>query len=216
MSEEIIQQNSSDFGVFVYVAEFDDGVVVNDVLPPIRNDAIAEANDPMLKRQRYCVWRLLDCALRETLGNGVEELTFNKDENGKWSCDGAYFSLSHSGHAVAVAVCLSESVGVDIEYIDKNSFNSRLAERILTKRELLIYNNVKCETQKRAIAEFWTKKEAVFKRDGGKSFAPSAIDTLNYPFFSQILQLSDGSYCLAVSSANNLPVKLCRISKFEW
>ena len=200
----------------VYVAEFDDKVAINDVLPHIRNEAIAQANDPNLKRQRYCVWRLLDYALRENFGKGVDGFNFVKNENGKWSCDGAYFSLSHSRHAVAVAVSVAEGVGVDVEYIDNNRFDSRLAKRILNERELSIYNNVTREEQSRVLAEFWTKKEAIFKRVGGKNFSPSAIDTQNDGIFSQFLQVFDGVCCLAVSTASNLPVIVRHIVNFEW
>lgn len=215
MSNKAQQLNNSNYGAFVYVAEFDNGVAVRDVLPPIRNEAIAEANDPTLKRQRYCVWRLLDYALKKTIGKGVAELTFVKNEYGKWSCDGAYFSLSHSERVVAVAVSVVP-VGVDIEFIEQTNFNSRLAERILNERELAIYNNVVPEEQQCALARFWTKKEAVFKREGGAHFTPSAIDTLQNDIYSQHLQLTSGEFCLAASTANNLPVKLCKIANFIW
>lgn len=209
------QQHTTD-GVFVYVAEFDDGVEVKDVLPSVRNEAIAEARDPKLKRQRYCVWRLLDYALRDVVGKGVADLTFAKNEFGKWSCEVAHISLSHSAHAVSVAVSVTEGVGVDLEFVDNANFNSRLAERILTQKELFVYNNVTREEQVRLLAEFWTKKEAIFKRVGGAVFSPSAIDTQNDSIFSQFLHLSDGTCCLAVSTANNLPVVFRPIVNLEW
>ncbi|MCH5159599.1 MAG: 4'-phosphopantetheinyl transferase superfamily protein [Clostridiales bacterium] len=212
MLDELQQQYNIDNKVHVYVAEFDDSVEVQDVKPPIRNDAIAATTDPLLKRQRYCVWRLLDYALRQLIGKGVDGLNFTRDANGKWSAGGVYFSLSHSRHAVAVAVCLTESVGVDIEYVAQDRFNARLAERVLTDDEqrarrifsdlFKVYHFVSC----------WTKKEAIFKRDGGAAFLPSAINTYKAPIYSLRLELNSGIYWLSAATVSNLPTKLRIIS----
>ena len=186
-------------GADVFVAEFDEGVEVKSVQPPIRNEMIARTADPHLKRQRYCVWRLLDYALRQTVGKGVDELSFEIDGNGKWSADcGVRFSLSHSGNVVAVAVG-DLPVGVDVERLDEKRFNARLARRILTEGELALYNNVPPDKRPQALVKTWTKKEAVFKRDGGKAFTPNAIDTLLNKAHCEIVTVGDDEYVVAVS-----------------
>ena len=211
------QQYNIENKVHVYVAEFDDAVVVEDVFPPIRNAAIAECADPLLKRQRYCVWRLLDYALREVIGKGVEDFNFTREPNGKWSCDGGvYFSLSHSRYAVAVAICLKESVGVDIEYASYDRFTDRLAERVLTDREKCARANCAPELQFDYLISCWTKKEAIFKRDGGKAFIPSQIETSGLHGCAKRVTMESGVYFVSAVSASNLPIQLNKLKIEKW
>ena len=215
MLNDTQQQYNIDGKVRVYVAEFDDGVEIKDVTPPIRNAAIASATDSLLKRQRYCVWQLLDYALRQTLGKGVDELTF-ATKDGRWSVDGAYFSLSHSRHAVAVAVCLTESVGVDIEYVAQDRFAQRLAQRVMTEEELRARQSLSDEFKVYHFASVWTKKEAIFKRDGGEKFQPSSINTAKCDAYSLRLELNGGEYWLSASTKSNLPTELQLLATLDW
>ena len=122
-------------GARVFVAGFDGSVDVKPVAPITRQQYIDSCSDGQAKRQRYCVWLLLDYALKQTLGKGVDELSFTQATNGKWRCDGGInFSLSHCDNVVAVAAS-EQAVGVDIERIDEQRFNPRLARRILTEVE---------------------------------------------------------------------------------
>ena len=210
------QLYNTDGGVCVYVAEFDDTVTVRAVEPSIRNEQIAVATNPILKRQRYCVWRLLDFALRQTTGKGVDELTFTRDANGKWASDGAYFSLSHSRYAVAVAVCRTERVGVDVEYVACDRFNQRLADRILTANERATFDSLLQDERSQALVEIWTKKEAVFKRDGGSNFLPKAINTCEDGSFAKKVTMKSGTYWVGASSVSNLPTELYVMDAFEW
>ena len=186
-------------GADVYLAHFDGAVEVKSVLPLIRQRAIEECSDGQTKRQRYCVWQLLDYALKQTIGKGVDELDFAVDEYGKWSCNGGvHFSLSHSGSVVAVAVSAS-AVGIDVEAVDEQRFNARLASRILTEGELTLYSSVPQEQRPQMLAAAWTKKESVFKRDGGKSFVPSSIDTSLATTFSEKVTFGDNEFVLSVA-----------------
>ena len=161
----------------MYVAEFDANVEVQPVMPLARQAVIEQTTDPLLKRQRYCVWRLLCDALQQVTGKCADELSFTVDGNGKWRCDGCvHFSLSHSGNVVAVAVA-RQPVGIDVEALDDKRFNARLARRILTENELTLYNSVPPCERPQALVKTWTQKESLFKRDGGSIFAPKQIDT---------------------------------------
>ena len=187
-------------GAVVYVAQFDESVKVQPVAPAIRQQMIEQCVDPLHKQQSYCVWQLLDYALRERCGEGVDELSFAVDGHGKWSCNGdVHFSLSHSGNVVAVALCNSP-VGVDVEAVDGKRFNARLAQRILTENERAIYNKVTRAEQPHLLAEFWTKKESLFKRDGGTAFAPSAIDTTTNSVSSTNITFNDKIIVVSIAT----------------
>lgn len=184
-------------GARVYVAEFDENVEVAPVQPPLRNEAIEACSDPLAKRQRYCVWLLLDYALKQSAGKGVDELRFALD-GGKWSCDGGVeFSLSHCGNVVAVAVA-ERPVGVDVERLDAERFNERLAKRILNERELTVYNSTAQEQRPQMLAAAWTQKEALFKRDGGKTFVAKEVDVASANGSSTIVTFGSGRYVLSV------------------
>ena len=190
-------------GADVYVAQFDKAVEVQPVLPPIRQQMIDGCQDATHKQQSYCVWLLLDYALKQKCGKGVDAFTFTVDGNGKWSSDnGVSFSLSHSENVVAVALS-SKAVGVDVEAVNCKRFNARLADRILTENERSIYNNVTRatrEAQPRLLAEFWTAKESVFKRDGGNAFVASGIDTTSQNVACQTVTFDGETYIVSVAS----------------
>lgn len=184
----------------MFVAEFDEGVDVKPVLPAARQQAIERCTDPLRKRQSYCVWRLLDYALKQTVGKGVEEMDFTVDGNGKWSCNGGvHFSLSHCARVVAVAVC-ERPVGIDVEALDTQRFDARLAERILTEKERSIYDSLPIDERALTLVKIWTKKEGLFKRDGGKSFVPNAIDTTDNEVCCQEIVVGSKEYVVAVIS----------------
>ena len=186
-------------GARVFVAGFDGSVDVKPVSPAARQRYIDSCNDGQAKRQRYCVWVLLDYALKQTVGKGVDEFSFTVDTNGKWHCDGGVdFSLSHCGNVVAVAVS-EQPVGVDLEAVNEPRFNLRLANRILTEREQALFDKLPQERQPQALLEFWTKKESLFKRDGNKAFVPSAIDTTTNNSSCLSIVMNDEQYTIAVS-----------------
>lgn len=170
--------------VYVYVAHFDNGVCVRDVLPASRNDYVASAANSLVRAQRYCVWRLLDVALTQCAGKGVADLSLVRCDDGLWRCadDGVYFSLSHSGNAVAAAVS-GVAVGVDVELYRAERFNSRLARRIASDDELRAYSLCAPSESGRFVAELWARRESAFKyyrncaRDGSLQSSAPAPDT---------------------------------------
>ena len=199
LNKNIIQQFDI-LGARVFVAGFDGNAEVKPVMPAARQRYIDSCNDGQAKRQRYCVWVLLDYALKQTVGKGVDELSFTVDSNGKWHCDGGIdFSLSHCGKVVAVAVS-ARPVGVDVEAVNEPRFNLRLANRILTEREQALFDKLPQERQPQALLEFWTKKESLFKRDGGKTFVPSAIDTTVCDAHCLTVAIENKQYVIAVAN----------------
>ena len=178
MIDAKLQLNSDT--VYVYVAKFDLDVEVQPVQPAIRNQAIERCADALTRRQRFCVWRLLDYALKEHCGKGVDGFNFDVDTNGKWTSNApAHFSLSHSNNVVAVALS-AHNVGVDIEAV--GSFADRASDeafvcRVLNDAERQVLECCEPSSRDQQLAMFWTRKESVFKLDGGTHFIPKNIDT---------------------------------------
>ena len=153
----------------VYLKEIGDEEI-EDVYPPSRNREIREAKREETRQEKYAVWKLLEFALKHSFSKDIKDLTFKKDENGKWSCGKIKLSLSHSNRYVMVGVS-NHKVGVDIEG-DRNYTNERM-EKI--KRKVFTE-----EEMSEDFYEVWTKKESIFKCEGKGKFSPKEIDTNRY------------------------------------
>ena len=98
---------------------------------------------------------------------------WQRSDNGKPYLEGApHFNLSHSAHAVAVAVFANE-VGIDIETIGKH--HPRLAKRICSDAELLHLQSVADPDGE--LTRIWSAKEAAGKRLGTGLEHPKSIST---------------------------------------
>ena len=206
MSTSNVQLNSS---VAVYLSKFDDTTTVGKVQPSIRNEAIECCTDELTKRQRYCVWQLLDYALKRHFGMGVGDYDFTVDSNGKWHCDGACFSLTHCNDVVAVAVS-SKPVGVDVEAVanfERKVSDSKFLARVLTADEQGRIEAIDACERARALAELWTRKESLFKLTGGASFVAKNISTSSLAY-CQLVQMDGVEYALAVATNDSLAVQV--------
>ena len=139
-----------------------------------------------VRREKYYVWRLLEYAIKLSLGADASRLNFTKGENRRWYCEGFEFSLSHSGEALAVAIS-DRPVGVDIERIRVRSAE-RIAEHILTVDERAEYDKVLPKAQDKWLIRRWCKKEAIFKSQNKDVFHPTEIETAE--FFCDVRELS--------------------------
>ena len=121
----------------VYIAKMPDRApVVSDIYPTLRREYVESAKNVETRRARYYVWKLVEVALKMSLGEDIKELDFTRDF-GKWTTSACHISLSHGGGYVAVALS-SEAVGVDIEPVALPR-SERFAERILTHSEMKEY-----------------------------------------------------------------------------
>ncbi|MCH5156703.1 MAG: 4'-phosphopantetheinyl transferase superfamily protein [Clostridiales bacterium] len=196
--------------VTVYIATFADDVVVKKVAPTLRNDYLERYSDRLTQQQSYCVWMLLDCALRDCYGYGVEQLDCTVSDNGKWSCsNGVFFSLSHCNNVVAVALS-SNAVGVDIEavvnfrrYIDDKCF----VQRVLTDSEQLKLHSAPVDKAE-SLATMWTQKESIFKMGNSATFVPKSIDTTTQTSYSQLVTVNGEQYVLSVASYVPVTIQL--------
>ena len=197
--------------VYVYLANFDKNLQVKPVQPAIRNQAIQRCTDILTRQQKYCVWQLLDYALRQHCGKGVDGYSFNVSSNGKWSCNAnAQFSLSHSNNVVAVAIS-AQKVGVDIEAV--SSFGERANDEAFINRVLTSDERQRlmlCEKSRRSqkLALLWTHKESVFKMSDNPYFAPKSIDTAKRPADSRLLEIDGVQYALSVATQGKVLIEI--------
>jgi len=166
----------------VYIATIPENVQVGSVFPKQREQEINACSHERVKREKYCAWKLLEYALKHSLGLSLSELEFQKTEHGKWTTPACYFSITHCDGVVAVAVSL-DKVGVDVE---KCSDKLRSA-RFLTEQETLCLQALQECEQLGYLAKIWTQKESIFKAFLEGSFAPSRIETEEYKTLTKTL-----------------------------
>ena len=184
--------------VAVYVAQIPEDVCVKPVSCVERELEISSVNNPKVKIEKYCVWKLLEYALERSFGLHSDKVMFTKTDAGKWITDKCSFSLSHSASAVAVAVSRTD-VGIDIEEVNAIS-NDRFANKILNEAEYGLYEKIIPEEQDLFLLEKWTAKESLFKKQGMKTFDPRNYDTLSKGSRTQQVSLADNKYLLSVAT----------------
>lgn len=191
-------ERKTDNRIYVYVGVIPKTVQIGSVTCEKRNEDIAVCVSDKARKERYCVWKLLEYALRKTYGNGVDLTAFEKQASGKWVSPNACFSLSHSGEiaVVALAEC---AVGIDVERGKEKLL--RLHEKILCDNEKVAYATIQEELRVRYLMEKWTQKEAVFKAYGKGAFLPKEVDTNGYSTLSKWEKFGEEDYCISLAVA---------------
>lgn len=144
------------------------------LFPEERQAEVDEAKTPKTRAEKYSVWKLLQHALQHAFGVAMEELSFQKDDFGKWTCDKFFFSLSHSNGVACVAVS-DATVGVDLENVC--SFEKKFGHKLnaLFGKCLCKGESVPQFLTVPAAVTLWTQKESIFKLRGKGKFVPSQI-----------------------------------------
>jgi 4'-phosphopantetheinyl transferase len=130
-------------------------------------------------RHRYIAAHgFLRLALGEILGRPANALVLEESSQGKPEFSQnehdnrrLKFNLSHSAGWALIAISWNRELGVDLEsaesLVDDNESLSKLAARILSKRELEIWNAIPAAVNRRAkFLRMWTRKEAFVKATG--------------------------------------------------
>lgn len=124
---------------------------------------------PLKEKKINCVlgYLLIWFALKE---NGflkkAPSFCYNKFKKPKIKNLDVFFNLAHTKTTIVLAIsCLP--VGVDIEKI--KNFNKKLAKKVLTKTEYLIFL-ISFFKRKEMFFKCWTKKEAFVKKKGTSIF----------------------------------------------
>lgn len=184
--------------VFVYVAKFPFQTDDDSIFPPERRREIESCANETVRAQKFFVWKLLEYALEKSFGLNMKTLSFFT-ERGRWSCSACDFSLTHCDRLCAVA--LSENrVGVDLQAVESERF-IKLGDKILTARESETLKSLPDHIRGREISLLWTKKEALFKREGGAVFVPKNIETDGGHFAVKTVCEGGMEYFLTVATA---------------
>lgn len=141
-----------------------------------RLNDIKKCQSEKTKKEKFYVWKLLEFALQNSLSLNVKDLNFKKKDNGKWTLDECYFSLSHSGNLVAVAVS-DAPVGIDIQKHVLLKITPKLLELILSKEEIAKHPHIANDE----ILRMWSIKECAFKMSEEKAFIPHHFSVDDFP-----------------------------------
>ncbi len=181
----------------VYLAHLPETECDLPLFPEERDRAVRAVTNPLLRREKYYVWRLLEIAVRASLGAELAEIGLRL-EGDRWTSEAADISLSHGG-ALAVAVSGSP-VGIDIEPLSEEGDGRRLADRFFSDGEREVYLAAPQNRKREAFLRIWTAKEAVFKSRRESVFAPSSVDSSGERLYTACVRLGDGDYILSVAS----------------
>lgn len=173
----------------------------------LREEEIKKIKNERVRREKYHVWRLLEYALSDALGFEAGELSFVKNQEGKWEEEHkrCYFSLSHSRGALCVAVS-DVPVGVDVEEIRIPSSKPELfAERVLERSELESFLKLSDERERvELLISKWTQKEAFFKLFGGAStFSAREISTDRGFVITERATFGEKAFFVSVATENS-------------
>ncbi len=139
-----------------------------DILPSFAEKELNTIKNPRVAAEKRAGYGLLNYAAKR-LFDDFDVTKCYLGETGKPLHSSIWFSISHSGGAVAVAVA-EVPVGLDVESVDSLQRVRRLEKRILRSDE-------HCDNP----LVLWTTKEAVFKLEGkDRIFRPADIDTNRY------------------------------------
>ena len=167
-----------------------------EVYPKERQEMIKSTKNEAVRRERYFVWKLLEYAVKDSLDKSLEEIEPYMSESGKWLSDKCFFSLSHSDGAAAVAIS-DAPVGVDIEA--KREIDALLfSKRILTESERATLQD--SENVNDCVLLMWCKKESIYKMIGKPPFAPSKMETEDYPLVTRTEMIWDKEYFVSACS----------------
>ena len=189
----------------VFVSCIPETNIFEPLYPEARQAEIDKCSNEKVQREKYFVWKLLEAAIKQVLGERIENIHFEKRSDGKWVADKLCFSLSHSDRVVAVALS-DRSVGVDIEALRQH--RDGLERRILTERETAELSEQDARSAWEYIIRRWTLKESIFKAGDKRIFEPTKIETAEYNVKTEVLEFFEKKYILSFCAHDAQSVKV--------
>lgn len=184
--------------IFVFVAEVG-GLEREEKLPSFLKKELKRISKPSVAEEKLCAYSLLKQGAEKALGLDIDLRKCRKTKNGKPFHKDICFSISHSHGLCAVALSKKE-VGVDIEL----EIPSLRAERMEGK---IRHPN---EDPEADLTLLWTRKEAIFKHQGEKTFIPHTVDTTLFKCKSARVESEGRSFCLSVAADNVMNVRFLK------
>ena len=186
-----------DYDSLVLYAPISDDTQISTLYPDVRAAEVFGCKNDKSRREKYCVWKLLERAVRDYLLLDFDNLHFTKNDYGKWECPDFEFSLSHTDRLVCVAISTTP-IGVDVELV--RTLKQRLSSRILTPIETERFNTLDDDKKSEYLLECWVRKESIFKRNGQAALMPNRIETDLYRTRVEHLHVCERDYVMSVSS----------------
>ncbi len=183
--------------VTVYIAQIPKSGEITPVYPPLRQREILACTSEKVRREKYYAWKLLEYAVSSALGETMQELVFEKSENGKWKCNAFEFSLSHSKNAVALAISQS-AVGVDIQLYESRNLQA-VAKKVLSEQVLQEYASLSEEEKTPYLLRKWTEKESVFKTLDAPAFFTADFSSFTGKTYARDIVIDGERYCVCVA-----------------
>ena len=183
---------------YVCFSPIPNGASDEPLYPMERQREIEKIKNPTVRREKYFAWKLLEKAVRLGMRLDFKSLKFNRLEDGRWLSPDFYFSISHSGGALAVAIS-SEPLGIDIEPLGRG-FSEGLVRRYFTEGEKEHYCASSEEHKEECALRIWTAKEAYFKSLSRDKFEPSRVDTSGISYASGDIDISGSKFIYSLYS----------------
>ncbi len=127
----------------------------------------------------------LHAALGYYIDTSAEDIKFSYKDNGKpvlideQNPQQLQFNMSHSGNIAILAICRNQSVGIDIEFIQRKSDWHGISKRFFTPNEQQALFKLPEAQQKDAFYQIWTRKEAHMKVTGeGLRLPPTHFESV--------------------------------------
>ncbi len=174
---------------------------------------------PEYRREKIMRYRFEKDKLRSLIAGllirraiGEMPLVFGEHEKPYVQGNSLYFSVSHSGDIVAIAVDDRE-IGMDVEGLPVED-RLKIADRFYHPREREYVHGA--EDEARAFCRIWTRKEAYLKMTGeGISTDLTAFDTTSSPLRDSIDTVDLYGYCLSVCCEERIENHHINISLLE-
>lgn len=174
-------------------------------LPPKRREKI--------ERLRFEKDKLLSLTAGMLIRNRIGNTPLSENEHGKPYADGGqFFSVSHSGECVVIAVDDRE-IGIDVERLPDRDY-LQIAERFYHPNELAYVR--RAEDSARAFTYVWTRKEAYLKQIGiGIATDLKAFDTVSGELSERVASVDLEGYVISVCVEDSERLKDVYISELE-
>lgn len=159
-------------------------------------------------RNRYIVARaLLRSILAKHLGTLPQEIEFVRNRYGKPFVSGVKnieFNMSHSYDYVCYAITSGMSVGLDIEFYNKEKNIFNIAQSVFTNQELSLFLSLSNFERQDLFFNIWTKKEAIIKALGlGLAYPMEKVNTIENKNKSYVSLSTERYYLHSLNNINS-------------